>query len=646
MPHLKLHRIIPAVLLLAGCTDVVQPEDETAVLFDRPLSELVLGGRLGDGGFESSSQDQGVPTGWFEFSGWGGTELGPGFDETGFLTNPEQCIVATGGYCTGGRFVYSAYAGDGGSDPGHGGAVNVATSLGGLPGSGNYGVAFTEDFLWFNPAFPGMPTTPTEILAKIVKAGSHTKEATAFQPFTGTWEFSFAFGMMTSAEDQGSYGTIEFTESSAQHTILQVSRNTAAPLGIDVSGFTTPLVEPFPAAPTCAPVAPYTYCSGWHIATVDVTALAGTSHGIRIRVHEGPHTSDAPVAFAFDDLSFIATLAASGQEGGPPIPLVAPHTSYMIDDPLTQAITHSWSLDAGATGCTLSDPSSATPSITGCADNGAVTLDLTKSFSKDAAGGGAPEPASETYTGTLTLTNVAPTVGPITDAPTDPVPLNAPLALSATYTDPGSLDTHTAQLQWGTAAATSCNAADGLVSGCTAPHAPGVYTVTVEVTDDDGGTGVSAPHSYIVVFDATEGHVTGGGWIHSPAGAYAADPGVAGRATMGFVSRYKENFSVPTGNVQFEVKDAGLRFKSTSHSWLVVTGERAQLEGVGTINGEGDYVFQLTAIDGALTGGSDLFRMQIRDPDTGAVIYDTQPGDGADAAPVTELGGGNLVVHK
>jgi len=70
-------------------------------------------------------------------------------------------------------------------------------------------------------------------------------------------------------------------------------------------------------------------------------------------------------------------------------------------------------------------------------------------------------------------------------------------------------------------------------------------------------------------------------------------------------------------------------------------------KGTGTVNGEGNYGFMLTAIDEALTPSTDvdLFRIKIWDKDTGEVIYDNQMGAEEDADPATELGGGSIVIH-
>ena len=46
---------------------------------------------------------------------------------------------------------------------------------------------------------------------------------------------------------------------------------------------------------------------------------------------------------------------------------------------------------------------------------------------------------------------------------------------------------------------------------------------SLEVTDKDGGTDTIVASTYVVVYDPSAGFVTGGGWINSPAGAYAAD---------------------------------------------------------------------------------------------------------------------------
>src|SRR6478672_6590508 len=124
---------------------------------------------------------------------------------------------------------------------------------------------------------------------------------------------------------------------------------------------------------------------------------------------------------------------------------------------------------------------------------------------------------------------------------------------------------------------------------------------------------------------AADGFVTGGGWIDSLAGAYAANPALTGKANFGFESRYQNGNSVPTGNTEFQFKVGNLNFKSTAYEWLVVSGAKARFRGVGMVNGVTGYGFELTAWDGQMSGGGgvDKFRIKIWNQNQGnGVVYD------------------------
>ncbi len=237
------------------------------------------------------------------------------------------------------------------------------------------------------------------------------------------------------------------------------------------------------------------------------------------------------------------------------------------------------------------------------------------------------------------IVNVAPTVGPIT-APLDPVQAGTPINASADFTDPGIADTHTADWDWGdsttTAGTVSETGGSGSVADTHTYSEPGIYTIVLTVTDDDGGTGQSQ-YQYVVVYDPTVGFVTGGGWIDSPAGAYVPDPSLAGKATFGFVAKYKKGANIPIGQTEFQFRVAGLNFHSTSYDWLVVTGSNyARFKGIGTVNGEGSYNFMLWAGDSS----PDTFRIKIWQEDESnneIVIYD----NGFDQA----ISSGSIVIH-
>jgi hypothetical protein len=172
-----------------------------------------------------------------------------------------------------------------------------------------------------------------------------------------------------------------------------------------------------------------------------------------------------------------------------------------------------------------------------------------------------------------------------------------------------------------------------------------VYTISVTITDGAGAS-ASGASSYLVVYDPNGGFVTGGGWINSPAGAYAANPALTGKATFGFVSKYQKGANVPTGNTEFQFKVGNLNFSSTSYAWLVVAGAKAQYKGSGTINGGGAYSFMLTAIDGQVNGGGGVDKFRIKIWGSGGMVYDNQMGGGDNADPATAIQGGSIVVHK
>jgi len=150
-------------------------------------------------------------------------------------------------------------------------------------------------------------------------------------------------------------------------------------------------------------------------------------------------------------------------------------------------VTPDAGVDAGAT-CNISDETTLTPSIR-CSDNGTYTAELTATG--DAAG-----PVSSSAT--VTVGNV----DPLVEISTPPTVIDEGdvFAVAAGFSDPGWNDTYTGSIDWdfpgeGPVAVAPVVTVQGpledvgTIGGSRQYGDNGDFTVTVAVTDDNGGTG-------------------------------------------------------------------------------------------------------------------------------------------------------------
>ncbi|MEA4889194.1 MAG: PKD domain-containing protein [Clostridiaceae bacterium] len=304
-------------------------------------------------------------------------------------------------------------------------------------------------------------------------------------------------------------------------------------------------------------------------------------------------------------------------------------------DPDGDALTYAWDLDNNST----YETSGSTATFSAAASDGPASLTVGLQVTDEHG-------LQAFSTAAVNVNNVAPTLNLPTVSPASAgniYQMGGQLTLSGTLTDPGVADTFNINIDWG----------DGTesipVSSGSNPHAysvnksyssAGIYNVKVTVADDDSGVS-NQQDIQIVIYDPSAGFVTGGGWINSLPGAYLPDPSLSGKASFGFVSKYKKGAAVPVGQTEFQFRVANLNFHSETYQWLVVAGSKAQYKGTGTLNGVEGYGFIIFATDGS----PDKFRIKIWDADE-VIIYDNMSGTADDASNVQEIGGGSIVIHK
>jgi len=292
--------------------------------------------------------------------------------------------------------------------------------------------------------------------------------------------------------------------------------------------------------------------------------------------------------------------------------------------------------------------------VSGMTTSGTVTASIAGDRAHDATGNGnyASTSTDNTVTWQESTTNAAPVVTITQPTFGQLYAKPATVNLSASFTDADTTDTHTCSINWDDGGTTGGTVSESGGSGtCIAQHtynSAGVYTIVVSLSDNRGGSGTA--EVMVVVYDASAGFVTGGGWITVQQGSYPAQPNLSGRANFGFNSQYRRGQNVPNGETEFQFEVGNFNFHSTTYTWLVVSGYKAQFRGTGTVNGATGYNFLLTGYDGQVRGngntGVDRFRIKVTR--NGETVFDNRMGssEDLDSANPQNLGGGSIVIHS
>jgi hypothetical protein len=452
---------------------------------------------------------------------------------------------------------------------------------------------------------------------------------------------------------------VNVTVSASDGVNPPVSDTTTVTLVNAVPSVATPVVSPNPAA-TGATVSvtagftdqgtndTHTASINWGdshttAGTVSEVLGAGTAAGSHVYTTPGTYTvtvtvNDKDGGVSSASAQLVVNAPPNASAGGPysgvegsPVTL-----SGSAGDADGDAVSTSWGITFSGgpgTACILAGSTTLTPSIT-CNDNAAVTATLTVSDGVN---------APVTSSAAVTIANVAPGVAPLT-VPTTPVGTGTTITVSTTFTDAGTNDTHTASVNWGDSSTSAGTVTEtlgaGTVSASHAYSAAGAYTVTLTVTDDNGGATSVIAETPIAVFSATDdGWTAGAGIVASPSQAYTptntSDPNHQGLAGFAFVAAQP-----PTGNAwegtAFKLHSAGMIFTSVGTAALSFpASNRATYTAAGKVNGVSGYSVLVSGTDGGFFFG-DKFRIKIWNTSTGAIVYDNQHG-AADSAAATQL---------
>lgn len=238
-----------------------------------------------------------------------------------------------------------------------------------------------------------------------------------------------------------------------------------------------------------------------------------------------------------------------------------------------------------------------------------------------------------------------PVLGAITVDPSS-IPVGVSVSATANFSDQDTGDTHNGVWKWGdgTESYASIDEQGGIASGSHIYTKAGVYTVSLSICDNHSQCSPSQQYQYVVVFETSSGFITTSGRYTSKAGWDMQNLNASGEVKFGLQAKYIQNNSTPTGNAKFMFKTANLDFTISSFQWLVVNDNRAYVLANGVLNGYSNYTMFMAVIDQSSQGLPDLIRIRITDPNQD-IVYDTQPGTGLTADPVTQIDTGTILLH-
>jgi probable HAF family extracellular repeat protein len=222
----------------------------------------------------------------------------------------------------------------------------------------------------------------------------------------------------------------------------------------------------------------------------------------------------------------------------------------------------------------------------------------------------------------------APTVGAVTS--TGMAQAGVLLSFSAAFNDVDVNDAHKASWSWGDGSTAAGIVSEKNAAGsASAQHtfgAPGIYTVTLTVTDSSGQ---STAVQKTVTVGGSGAYVAGQGWFMSPAGASRLGHSKSDIATFAVLSGIEGTATVQ-GPAGFQFNAAGISFRSDQVESQSVQSSGMQLSGRGSVNGTGGYNFMMHSMPGSAAGsGKDRIRVRIWHHAQGSgaevVDYDNQP---------------------
>lgn len=323
----------------------------------------------------------------------------------------------------------------------------------------------------------------------------------------------------------------------------------------------------------------------------------------------------AMVAAGLSLTAMPATAAPSVAAGGPYTGAEGQHVA--IQGTAGGASSVRWSAARAPGGeqdhakCTFADPTALSTQVW-CNDDGWFDLTLTGND-------------GSTSTTRLTLTNVRPMLTRVTPPTGTAVGTHSVVKVSASYRDPGPIDSHKYVISWGDGTTSRAPTREllngtGSFSGSHSYQRPGHHKVTVTVFDSHGGSDHRS-HALQVVGGSCM-KVNGAGRLpgHRSSHFFLAAHCVRGGAV---------------GAVRLRVPGSG-RFVATRLTLLRGHGHAATLAGVGRWQSAGSsgkgYGFVISVKD---RGGRDKMTVSVRTP-RGALVLHAR---GA-------IAGGNVTVHR